>query len=151
MASKPKRHAQILRIVQSRRVTSQEMLRELLAAEGFDVAQGTLSRDIRELGLVKMASGDEPPAYTAPPDVVDPTPALRRLLPPLFVGAEGVGNLLVVSTLTGGAQPIAVALDHEEWPEVLGSVAGDDTILLILRKASHLRTVQRRIEELAGT
>ncbi|HUF12813.1 MAG TPA: hypothetical protein VMN78_06935 [Longimicrobiales bacterium] len=150
MASKPQRHSIILRILETRDVTSQEMLRELLADEGLSVAQGTLSRDIRELGLAKIPNADGVPVYTAPPDVTDPTPSLSRLLPPLFIGADGVGNLLILKTVTGGAQPIAVALDHEEWDEIVGTVAGDDTILLVLRKPAHLTRVRQRLERIAG-
>ncbi|NIY07639.1 MAG: arginine repressor, partial [Gemmatimonadetes bacterium] len=65
-----------------------------------------------------------------PPDVADPTPALQRLAPALFLSAEGVDHFLVIRTLTGGAQPLAVALDREEWDEILGTIAGDDTILV---------------------
>jgi transcriptional regulator of arginine metabolism len=83
-------------------------------------------------------------------DVTDPTPTLSRLLPTLYLGADGVGNLLVVKTLTGGAQPIAVAIDWEEWPEVVGSLAGDDTILLILRRPDQMPVVTARLEALAG-
>ncbi|MBW3555190.1 MAG: arginine repressor [Gemmatimonadetes bacterium] len=147
---KPQRQAAILRLIHSERITSQEVLREFLAAQGFDVAQATLSRDIRQLGLVKVPDDDGTPIYTVPADVVDPTPTLPRLLPPLYLGADGVGNLLVIRTLTGGAQPIAVAIDYEEWEEVVGTIAGDDTILLILRKASQRELVVRRIEEIAG-
>jgi transcriptional regulator of arginine metabolism len=148
---KPQRHSAILDLVRSRRVTSQEVLREMLATEGFDVAQATLSRDIRELGLVRVPDETGGSLYTVPVDVTDPTPTLRRLLPALYLGADGVGNLLVVKTLTGGAQPIAVAIDWEEWPEVVGTVAGDDTILLILRDARSLPVITRRLEDLAGT
>ena len=150
MPSKTQRHSLILRILDANEVTSQEMLRELLADEGLVVAQGTLSRDIRELGLAKIPNDDGVSVYTAPPDVTDPTPRLSRLLPPLFIGADGVGNLLILKTVTGGAQPIAVALDYEEWDEVVGTVAGDDTILLVLRKPAHLATIRRRLEEIAG-
>jgi transcriptional regulator of arginine metabolism len=150
VASKNQRHAAILRTVRHHHVTSQEVLRELLAAEGFDVAQGTLSRDIRELGLVKVRDHDGALLYRVPPDVVDPTPTLARLLPSLYVGADGVDNLLVLRTLTGGAQPVAVAIDHAEWDEIVGTIAGDDTILLILRRASHRTTIIRRIEQIAG-
>ena len=143
------RHDAIRELVQRNRVSSQEHLRELLVERGFDVAQATLSRDIRQLRLIKVADHDGP-HYTLPPESWDNTPPLRRLLPTLFVGAEGTGNLLVVKTFSGGAQAVAEALDWEEWPEVLGSVAGDDTILLILREARHLTTVQHRIEDLAG-
>lgn len=150
MPTRPQRHAAILRLVRTARITSQEVLRERLAEQGFDVSQGTLSRDIRELGLLKAPDENGTPVYTVPPDVVDPTPTLARLLPSLYVGADGVGNLLVIRTLTGGAQPIAVAIDHEEWDEIVGTIAGDDTILLILRRPSHRAAVVRRIETLAA-
>ena len=147
---KPQRHAAILELVRERRVPSQEVLRELLAERGIEVAQATLSRDIRELGLVKVPDENGGSVYTLPAGVTDPTPTLARLLPSLYLGADGVGNLLVVKTLVGGAQPIAVGIDWEEWPEVVGTVAGDDTVLVILREASHRERIVRRIEELAG-
>ncbi len=148
--AKPERHAAIRQLVASHRVTSQEHLRELLAARGLEVAQATLSRDIRELRLIKVPDAEGRAHYTLPPESWDQSPALTRLLPALYVGAEGTGNLLVVRTLAGGAQAVAEALDWEEWPEVLGTLAGDDTILLILRDPRHLPLIQQRIEDLAG-
>ncbi|HEX2091906.1 MAG TPA: arginine repressor [Longimicrobiaceae bacterium] len=147
---KLQRHAVILDLVRSERVSSQEVLRELLCERGIDVAQATLSRDMRELGLVKVPDEEGGYVYTVPPNLMDPTPTLARLLPALYLGADGVGNLLVVRTLTGGAQPIAVALDREEWPEVVGTIGGDDSILLVLRKPEQLDGVMRRLEEIAG-
>jgi transcriptional regulator of arginine metabolism len=147
---KPQRHSEILDIVRHNRVSSQEVLRERLAERGFEVAQATLSRDIRELGLVKVPDDEGGSVYVVPAHVTDPTPTLSRLLPALYLGSDGVGNLLIVKTLTGGAQPIAVALDWEEWPEVVGTVAGDDTILVVLRRPESLEPVSRRLEELAG-
>lgn len=147
---KPQRHAAILELVRERRVPSQEVLRELLAGRGIEVAQATLSRDIRELGLVKVPDENGGSVYTLPPGFTDPTPTLARLLPSLYVGSDGVGNLLVIKTLVGGAQPIAVGVDWEEWPEVVGTLAGDDTVLIILRDAADLPKIVRRMEELAG-
>lgn len=147
--TKRERHAAILELLREQRVSSQEALREFLAERGFDITQATLSRDIRELRLVKVPDAVGRAHYTLPPDTWEQTPPLTRLLPTLFVGAEGTGNLLVVKTLTGGAQPIAVAIDWEEWPEVLGTVSGDDTILVILRDSDQLHAVQRRIETIA--
>ena len=148
---KPQRHAAILELVRENRISSQEMLREQLMKRSIEVAQATLSRDIRELGLVKVPDEDGGGSvYTLPAGVTDPTPTLTRLLPSLYLGADGVGNLLVVKTLIGGAQPIAVGIDWEEWPEVVGTIAGDDTVLVILRDAGHRETVTRRLEELAG-
>ena len=142
------RHAAILELIRARRVPSQEALRELLAERGIEVAQATLSRDIRELGLLK-APDEHGGIYIEPPTGGEPLPALKRLLPALYLGADWVGNLLVLKTLVGGAQPIAVALDDEAWPEVVGTVAGDDTILLILRTPEQVRTIVSRIEALA--
>jgi transcriptional regulator of arginine metabolism len=148
--SKKKRLDQIREIVQRHRISSQEDLREQLGVRGFDVAQATLSRDIRQLRLIKVPDAEGGHHYTLPPESWDSTPPLERLLPALFVGAEGTRNLLVVRTLAGGAQAIAEALDWEEWPEILGTLAGDDTILVILREDKQLPAVQKRIEELAG-
>jgi len=147
---KPQRHAVILELVRESRIPSQEALRERLSARGIEVAQATLSRDIRELGLVKVPDENGGSIYLVPPGVTDPTPTLARLMPSLYVGADGVGNLLVLKTLIGGAQTIAVGIDWEEWPEVVGTIAGDDTVLIILRQASHRDEIVRRLEDLAG-
>jgi transcriptional regulator of arginine metabolism len=146
---KSQRHSVIRELVQDHRVGSQEQLRELLAERDFEVTQATLSRDIRELRLVKIPSPEGGTHYTLPPESWDQRPPLMRLLPTLFVGAEGTANLLVVKTLAGGAQAVSEALDWEEWPEVLGTLGGDDTILVILRDPAHLTTIQQRIEQLA--
>jgi transcriptional regulator of arginine metabolism len=148
--NKQQRHAEIRELIQSHRVSSQEQLRELLEQRGFEATQATLSRDIRELRLIKLHDADGGNHYTLPPESWDNAPALTRLLPALFLGAEGTGNLLVVKTMVGGAQAVAEAIDWEEWPEVLGTLAGDDTILIILRDAAQLSAVQRRLEERAG-
>ena len=147
--AKQQRHSAVRELVQSHRVTSQEQLRELLEHRGFDVTQATLSRDIRELKLIKVHDPEGGTHYTLPPESWDNAPALTRLLPALYLGSEGTGNLLVVKTMVGGAQAVAEAIDWEEWPEVLGTLAGDDTILLILRDAAQLGSVQKRLEERA--
>jgi len=147
---KSARHEAILQLVRSERVQSQEQLRDLLAERSFEVTQATLSRDIRELGLVKVPGPDGRMYYTLPAQL-DQTPPLRRLLSTLFVDADGTGNLLILKTLTAGAQPVAVALDAEAWPEILGTIAGDDTILVVLRDAKHLQTVTERIRDMVGT
>jgi transcriptional regulator of arginine metabolism len=147
--TKPRRHTTIRELIQTNRIGSQEQLRELLEKRGFDVAQATLSRDIRELRLIKVHDPEGGTHYTLPPEAWDNAPALTRLLPALYLGAEGTGNLLVVKTMVGGAQAVAEAIDWEEWPEVLGTLAGDDTILLILRKPAQLNAVIKRLEERA--
>jgi transcriptional regulator of arginine metabolism len=146
---KLQRQAVLLEILREEKIPSQEVLRERLSDRGMEVAQATLSRDLRELGVAKIPDGDSS-IYTVPADVTDPAPTLTRLLPALYLGAEGLNNLLVVKTLVGGAQPVAAAIDWEEWPELLGTIAGDDTILLILRKPEHMPAIVERLEELAG-
>ena len=147
---KRERHEVIREVVQHNRVASQEQLRELLVDRDFDVTQATLSRDIRELRLVKIPDPEGGTYYTLPPETWDQRPPIARLLPTLYIGAEGTGNLIIVRTLAGGAQAIAEALDWEEWPEVMGTLGGDDSILIVLRDPKHLTTVLARLEALAA-
>lgn len=135
-------------MIRTNRVTSQMEMRTLLEREGIAVTQATLSRDIRDLRLVKIPGADGSSQYTLPEEW-EHSPPLETLLPTLFLSAEGTGNLLVVRTMTGGAQAVALGIDWEEWPEVLGTIAGDDTILLILREAENMGEVQARILEIA--
>lgn len=147
----PKRDRQdaILEIIRNSRVTSQLDLRDLLSAQGIEVTQATLSRDLRDLRIVKVPRAEGGGHYTLP-DEWEHAPPLETLLPTLFLSAEGTGNLLVVRTLTGGAQAVALGIDWEEWPEVLGTIAGDDTILLILREPGEMEEVRSRIRGIAG-
>jgi transcriptional regulator of arginine metabolism len=146
---KRERHAAILDLVRTHRVSSQEELRRLLRRRGIRVTQATLSRDLRELQIVKIPDAEGRAHYQVAPDAEPLSPALDRLLPHLLLEIDGVGNLLVVKTLRGGAQPVGEAIDWEEWPEVVGSVAGDDTVLLVLRRARDRTTVARRLLEAA--
>ena len=146
--SKRARHEAILEAIRAQRVINQGQLRELLEKAGFAVTQATVSRDMRELRLVKVPGAEGIAHYTLPGEW-ESIPPLQSLLPALYESAEGTGNLLVVRTMTGGAQAVALAIDWEEWPEVLGTIAGDDTILVICREVSQVPDVQRRIEEIA--
>jgi transcriptional regulator of arginine metabolism len=148
-ASRRERQEAILEFIRSHRINSQAELKDFLAREGIEVTQATLSRDLRDLRLVKVPGADGLSHYTLPEEW-EQTPPLERLLPALFVSAEGTGNLLVVKTMTGGAQAVALGIDWEEWPEVLGTIAGDDTILLILRQAERMEEVRARILGIAG-
>lgn len=147
--AKRERQAAILEVVREHRVTSQEGLRELLGERGIEVTQATLSRDIRDLRLVKVAGAEGVPHYTLPEEW-EHKPPLEVLLPQLFVSADGTGNLLLVRTLTGAAPTVASAIDWEEWPELLGTIAGDDTILVICRDEEHAPLIARRLEGIAG-
>lgn len=148
---KTQRHAAILRVIRRHTVKSQEQLRELLRAERFEVTQATLSRDIRELGLAKVAAPDGGSHYAAAPDGAPGIrPHLEQLLPTMLVSIDAVGPLVVLKTATGAAQPLGVALDEAGWSDVLGTIAGDDTLLVVARSERARRAVQTRLRELAG-
>ena len=148
---KTQRHSAILKIIRQARVASQEQLRELLRGEGFDVTQATLSRDIRELGLAKVGTPDGGSHYAASPEAGQTIgPHLEQLLPTMLVSADGVGPLLVVKTPAGAAQSLGLALDGAGWSEVIGTIAGDDAVLVITRSERARRTIHARLRELAG-
>ena len=154
MANKRERHAAILELIGARPVGSQEELRKGLRQRGWDVTQSTLSRDLHELRVARIP-GPDGPRYSAAggggdDDEADERTALDTLLPALYDRIDGVGELIVLHTVTGGAQPVAAAFDAEEWPDVLGTVAGDDTILIICRTAAARERLIRRIKTLAG-
>ena len=147
---KAPRHAAILGLVRSRRIRSQAQLRELLRARNIEVTQATLSRDIHELRLVKVTDADGDSCYAHPPEGEVLHPPLEQLLAALLVSLEGVGNLLVIRTPAGSANALGDALDHQRWAEILGTIAGDDTILVVARSERARKTVAKRLEGLAG-
>jgi transcriptional regulator of arginine metabolism len=147
---KAQRHNAILRLVREHSVPSQERLRALLARAGFEVTQATLSRDIHELGLVKQPDASGAHHYAAPPDEVVPPPTLVGFVPSLLLRTDGVGPLLVIRTPTGGAGALAAALDRETWPEILGTLAGDDTVLIVARSPAARRALARRLAGIAA-
>jgi transcriptional regulator of arginine metabolism len=144
---KAQRHATILRIVRRHRVGSQEQLRELLREAGIDITQATLSRDIRDLGLVKVPDGQAGHRYAAPAAAEVPPP-LASLVATLLLAVDGVGPLLVVKTPAGSANALGSALDRQRWPEVVGTLAGDDTLLVITRSPGARRRLAARLAEL---
>lgn len=147
---KRKRQAAILDLIDERPVGSQEELRGFLHERGWDVTQSTLSRDLRELRLARVPTPDGV-RYTVADSSANAAarPALDLLLPQLLTRVDGVGELIVLRTVPGGAQPIASALDGESWPDVLGTVGGDDTILVVCRSASARERIERRLQKLA--
>jgi transcriptional regulator of arginine metabolism len=149
--SKLSRHRAILELVDSGPVPSQEELQRLLHKRGFDAGQATLSRDIRELGLVKTASG-----YLHPGNgegngngfgyLDAPLPSVSRLVREFVTSVRTAQNLLVTKTSVGSAQPVAAALDGENWPEAVGTIAGDDTILIVCPDARAAGRLADRIQ-----
>ena len=151
MTNKQARQAAILDLVAEHVVGSQEDLRRLLLARGMDVTQATLSRDLRDLHLARVSEAGGA-RYVLPESLAadDDKPLLATLLPQLFSRVDGVGELVVLHTVASGAQPIAEAIDLEEFPEVLGTIAGDDTILIVTRSAGARVQLTERLRALAG-
>ena len=150
MANKRERHDTILEIINARMVSSQEDLRKLLLQRGWDVTQATLSRDLRELRLARVPTPEGARYAITDGSIEESRAALDTLLPQLFLRIEGVSEMLVLRTVPGGAQPIAAALDGEAWSDILGTVGGDDTILIICRSVAARERVMRRLRGLAG-
>lgn len=128
-------------------VASQDELRRQLVHLGVRVTQATLSRDIRELRLVKTANGYRPLA-AAGAEETSPAAALARAVKEFLLDVRPAQNMLVLKTPPGGAQPIAAALDAERWKEVAGTLAGDDTVLIVTPSRAACAAVQKRIEEM---
>jgi transcriptional regulator of arginine metabolism len=146
------RHARIVQLIRERAVRSQTELAELLAADGIQVTQATLSRDLEELGAVKVSG-----AYLIPEDGKRPlrdaeqAPArLIRLLRELLTGVDASGNLAILRTPPGAAQFLASALDKVGLPDVLGTIAGDDTLLVVSRDPDGGPALAQRLRALAA-
>jgi transcriptional regulator of arginine metabolism len=148
---KARRHAVLLELIDRDVLHSQEQLRRRLHSRGFEATQATISRDIKELGLVKRA-GDG--AYQRPGvDTTNPETALaalERATGEFLRRAEQVQQLVVIRTGVGQAQPLAIAIDRAQLPEVVGTIAGDDTILIIARGAPRAAALVKRLEGFAG-
>ena len=144
------RQSAILDLVTRQVVRSQDTIRRQLAARGITATQATISRDIKELGLVKRAADgayQRAQGETRSPDVTGDR--VRRAVVEHLCRADRVQQLLVLKTDPGQAQPLASALDQAAWPEVVGTVAGDDTILMVIRTERGATTLERRLERWA--
>jgi transcriptional regulator of arginine metabolism len=150
------RHARITELINAGPVTSQTQLARLLGESGVEVTQATLSRDLEELGAVKMRGSDGAPAsYVLPPENAPLRPAqsaparLTRLLADLLTSAEGSANLAVLRTPPGAAQFLASAMDKVGLPGVLGTIAGDDTLMVVSRDPDGGPALADRLRALA--
>lgn len=151
---KSRRQSAILAAVQREPVRSQEQLRRLVKSQGFDVTQATLSRDVRELGLVKggadgayQVSTPSVPARPAAAATPAVTSMLQRAMAEYLSRVDQVQQLLVLRTGPGQAQMLAVAVDRAHLPEVVGTIAGDDTILVIAPDARRARTLVKKLRD----
>lgn len=144
--SKLARHAAIRDAITSHPVQSQDELRRALYKRGHRVTQATLSRDIHEMGLVKTAEGYQFP--NADEGAAPWLPSVERLIHEFVYDARLAQNIVVVKTSAGSAQPVAAALDAEGWPEVVGTVGGDDTIFVVSPSNKDAERLLARIKEL---
>lgn len=151
------RQGRIVEVVSQRAVRSQSELAKLLAAEGIEVTQATLSRDLDELGAVKLRGADGgAPIYVIPEDgspvrgVQGGTTRLVRLLNELLVSTDHSGNLAVLRTPPGAAQFLASALDRAALNDIVGTIAGDDTILVVAREPLTGAELAERITAMAA-
>ncbi|HEY0795331.1 MAG TPA: ArgR family transcriptional regulator [Acidisarcina sp.] len=145
---KYERHNAIRELVAASPISNQDELRRKLVNQGFDVTQATLSRDFRELNLYKGPLG-----YALPVDngeEEDDQPAVTEVLYSFGLKVKQAQNQLVLITTNGGAQPVALAIDHEEWPEVVGTIAGDDTVLIICPDVQQANELRQRLVGMIG-
>jgi transcriptional regulator of arginine metabolism len=145
--SKTARHKAILHLIDEGPVESQDSLQQQLERKGFEVGQATLSRDIHELKLVKGPEGYRRAGEGSGGDGV--LPSVMHLARQFVVEIRQAQNMLVVKTTVGSAQPVAAALDASHWPEVVGTIAGDDTVLVIASDKKKAQALASRIGELA--
>ena len=160
-SSRTARHRRIVSLLETRRVRSQADLARLLADDGVAVTQTTLSRDLDELGAVKIRDGGGDLVYAVPAEGGDPTPRLApadgesdgrlsRLASELLVSADASGNLVVLRTPPGAAQFLASAVDRTGLADVIGTIAGDDTVLMISREPTGGAALAERMLRLAS-
>ena len=131
-------------------VTSQDELRRKLVRRGFDVTQATVSRDIHEMRLYKGPNGYALPNGVNAAEEDNDMPSVREVLESFGLKVKQAQNQLVLITTNGGAQPVALAIDHEDWDEVVGTIAGDDTVLIICPDQKRASQLRGRLEEMIG-
>lgn len=148
MNDKRVRQNKILELIARQTVRTQQELADLLGEKGVETTQSTLSKDIKELGLIKAPDEDGGVRYCAPAQASIPhrQDILQRELLDFMTGCESAGNLLVLKTTAGNASGVCAAIDSVKWPEVVGTVAGDDTIFIACKTPTQARDLQERIE-----
>ena len=145
--NKTLRQRAVLDVLKHGSIASQEDLQRLLRKRGFKVGQATLSRDIRDLNLSKTSHGYSLPQGDGAGIALPP---VSRLVREFVLDVRYAQNLLVIKTIVGSAQPVAAALDETDWTEVVGTIAGDDTILIVCPDKDEARRLAGRIEEMLG-
>src|SRR6185312_4738180 len=147
--NKGQRHIKIRDIITNNDIETQDELVDILKNQGFNVTQATISRDIKELHLVKVPLQDGRYKYSLPADQrFNPLQKLRRNLMDAFVRIDSAGNLLVMKTLPGNAMAIGALIDNLDWEEIMGTICGDDTCLIICRTPEQTEAITNRFLEM---
>ena len=146
---KTKRHAMILKLIASEDIDTQEELARFLSAQGFTVTQATVSRDIKELRLIKVLTGDGHYKYaTVEKAETDLQERFIRLFSNCVVSITSSGNLIVLKTMAGSAAVAAEAIDSLKWPEIAGSIAGDNTIFVAVREGKNVSDLIKKFQKM---
>lgn len=143
--NKGQRHIKIREIITSNDIETQDEIVDILKKQGFNITQATVSRDIKELHLVKVPMIDGRYKYSLPADQrFNPLQKLKRSLMDAFVKIDSAGHMLVMKTLPGNANAIGALIDHLDWDEILGTICGDDTILIICKTPEQTEIVTKK-------
>lgn len=149
---KARRQIKIQEIITKEAIHTQEELAEHLREAGYDVTQATVSRDIKEMGLIKVPTPDDDYRYAIPgsAQTINSLERLKRRMQETVVNVDDSENLIVIRTISGNAQALADLIDKGNWKEIIGTVAGDDTILLVIKPLSAVAAVRKRIADIMG-
>jgi transcriptional regulator of arginine metabolism len=152
MNAKKTRQGKIRELLRSEHIDTHECLAEALARQDIDVSQSTLSKDLRELGVVRVPRADGGFRYSLPETGSQLThPGIfERELRDYVTQVDRAGNMTVIKTLSGHAQAVCEAIDRLQWPQVMGTLAGENTIFVVSRTAAEGRAVAQRVSGLAG-
>ncbi|WP_227766032.1 arginine repressor [Zhaonella formicivorans] len=144
------RQRKILEIISQQAIETQEELANALRAKGYDVTQATVSRDIKEMGLVKIPTGENTYRYALPQEnkLGNIYSRLERMFRDAVTSIDYSENLILIRTLPGTAHAVASCIDHIEWKEIIGTVAGDDTILVIVKPKKAVANVLQEFNKL---
>lgn len=142
------RHAVIKNIIEHDVIETQEDLAEALRQKRIKVTQATVSRDIKEMMLIKVPTGDGRYRYASPMQntILFTEDRMQRLFQDTVTECDYSENIIVIKTLPGGANTVASALDHAKWPEVLGTVAGDDNIFVIIKPKEKTEEIMKKLQ-----
>lgn len=144
--NKAQRHIRIREIIGKNEIETQDELVDFLRDTGFKVTQATVSRDIKELSLIKVPLMDGRYKYSLPADQrYNPLQKLKRVLVDSFVSIDETENLIVIKTLPGNANTVGVLIDHLDWTEIMGNISGDDTILIICKEKEETPLIVKRL------